>query len=123
MLNLTPYMKRGWTRTQVVFVIPLLLFFGMIFLGAYAYTFLEGWNYLDAVYFTVSTATTLGYGDFVPVTPFGKIFTIVFAILIISLALYFFTLMGRYMLTEGKKVQLRRTGRIKHHRGIRRIKA
>lgn len=116
-------MKEGkWTRAQVVFIIPLTLFFGMIFLGAYAYTLLEGWDYLDAVYFTVSTATTLGFGDFVPVTPLGKIFTIVFAILIITLALYFFTLIGKYMILEGKRRQLRDSGRINHHRGLRRIR-
>ena len=114
--------KKEWTKMQFVFFIPLTFFFGMIFFGAYVYTLLEGWNYLDAVYFAVSTATTLGYGDFVPVTAGGKIFTIVFAILIISLALYFFTLIGKYFIMEGKKRQLRNSGRIKHHRGIRRIK-
>jgi voltage-gated potassium channel len=115
-------MKREWTRAQVVFGIPLTLFFGTILLGAYIYTLLEGWNYLDAVYFAVSTATTLGYGDFVPVTAGGKIFTILFAILVISLALYFFTLIGKYFIMEGKKRQLVSSGRIKHHRGIRRVK-
>ena len=114
--------KKEWTRAQVVFAFPLSLFFGIIALGAWAYTFLEGWSYLDALYFAVSTATTLGYGDFVPVTVAGKIFTIVFAFVIISLALYFFTLVGKYFIVEGKRRQLRNTGRINHHRGIRRIR-
>ena len=114
--------ERLWTRAQIVFVMPLTLFFGMVLLGAYIYTLLEGWNYLDSVYFAVSTATTLGYGDFVPVTVGGKLFTIFFAILIISLALYFFTLIGKYFIIEGKRRQLKNSGRINHHRGIRRVK-
>ena len=114
--------KKEWTRAQVVFGIPLTLFFGTILLGAYVYTLLEGWSYLDSVYFAVSTATTLGYGDFVPITVWGKIFTIIFAILVISLALYFFTLIGKYFIMEGKKRQLRDSGRIKHHSGTRSVK-
>ena len=116
-------MKRAWTSKEIVFIIPAILFFLMIFGGAYIYTLIEGWSYLDAVYFTVSTATTLGYGDFVPITSIGKLFTIVFAILIISLALYFFTLLGRYLMIEGKRLRLKNNGRIKHNRGVRRVKA
>lgn len=115
-------MVREWSKVEVVFIIPLSLFFGMIFLGAYCYTFLEGWNYLDALYFSVSTSTTLGYGDFVPLTDGGKIFTIIFSLVTISLALYFFTLIGKYIIIEGKRRQLFDSGRINHHRGIRRIK-
>lgn len=34
-------------------------------------------NFLDAVYFTVVTISTVGYGDIVPVTMLGKAFTII----------------------------------------------
>lgn len=44
--------------------------------GAVFYRFQEGLSWLDAVYFTVITLTTVGYGDFSPQTPGGKIFTI-----------------------------------------------
>jgi voltage-gated potassium channel Kch len=110
------------TKARSALVIPIILFFAMVFLGAYSYTFIEGWSYLDALYFSVSTATTLGYGDLVPITSVGKIFTIIFAFLVISLALYFFTLIGRYFIFESKKRELVANGRIKHHRGIRRVK-
>jgi len=86
------------------------------------YTALEGWSYIDAVYFAVSTATTLGYGDFVPQTIPGKLFTIIYAFIIISLALYFFTLVGKYFIMEGKRRELVRNGRIKHNKGIRKVK-
>ena len=56
------------------------------------------------------------------VLPFLLVFTIIFAILVISLALYFFTLIGKYFIMEGKKRQLRDSGRIKHHSGTRSVK-
>jgi voltage-gated potassium channel len=40
------------------------------------YRWAEGWRYLDAVYFSVVTLATVGYGDFAPKTDAGKIFTV-----------------------------------------------
>jgi Ca2+-binding EF-hand superfamily protein len=37
----------------------------------------EGWNILDSIYFSFITATTIGLGDIVPVTKFGRIFAII----------------------------------------------
>ena len=71
----------------------------LIFLsgGTFAYASIEGWNYLDSLYFTVVTVTTIGYGDLVPQTDMGKIFTIFFSFLGIGMAFYFFTLFGKYI--------------------------
>ncbi len=49
--------------------------------GAYIYRRLEGWSYLDALYFTVITLTTVGYGDFAPHTDLGKIFSMLYILL------------------------------------------
>ncbi|MDD5557129.1 MAG: potassium channel family protein [bacterium] len=38
----------------------------------------EGWRPLDALYFSVTTLATVGFGDFVPRTDAGKAFTIIF---------------------------------------------
>lgn len=47
--------------------------------GAAFYHVVEGYSYVDAIYFTAMTLTTVGYGDFTPQTDIGKLFTAVYA--------------------------------------------
>ena len=46
--------------------------------GTFFYHFVEGMGWIDAFYFCVITLTTVGYGDFAPQTPIGKLFTVVY---------------------------------------------
>lgn len=48
----------------------------ILLIGTFVYRHLEGWSYLDSLYFSVITLTTVGYGDFSPQTSGGKLFTI-----------------------------------------------
>lgn len=51
---------------------------GIIGVGTVFFRWAEGWSWLDAYFFTVVTLSTVGYGNFVPVTVSGKIGTTVF---------------------------------------------
>lgn len=58
-------------------------------IGTVTYHFLEGWSWLDSIYFSIITLTTIGYGDFSPVTEAGKIFTIAYIIVGVGVILSF----------------------------------
>ena len=53
---------------------------GMLLAGVLVYHWLEGWSYLDALYFCVVSLATVGYGDFTPTTPLARLFTIFYVI-------------------------------------------
>ena len=63
----------------------------LLAIGVLAYSLLfERWSILDSLYFTTVLLTTVGYGDFTPSTPGGKLFAAIFAlggIVILGLAL------------------------------------
>ncbi len=54
----------------------LLAFGGVVAAGTLGYMVLEGWPVLDAVYMTVITIGSVGYGEVHPLSPNGRIFTI-----------------------------------------------
>ena len=68
---------------------------GLIAIGSVVFWFLEGWPPLDAVYFSVMTLTTIGYGDVVPATAPGKIFTMVCVVLGVGLLGSFLSLIAK----------------------------
>jgi hypothetical protein len=53
--------------------------------GTVFYHFQEKWTWVNSWYFCVVTLATVGYGDLVPKTDFGKLFTSVYIILGIGL--------------------------------------
>lgn len=57
--------------------------------GTLFYWRAEGWSVLDALYFSVMTLTTVGYGDLTPTTAASKIFTIFYVLVGVGLVLGF----------------------------------
>lgn len=73
-------------RTRPLFIYAVII----IGVGAGLYHWLEGWSWLDSVYFVVITLTTIGYGDFYPTKPATKVITIFYGLNGIVLILMLF---------------------------------
>jgi voltage-gated potassium channel Kch len=53
--------------------------------GSIVYSKFENLGWVDAIYLSTITLTTVGYGDITPQTDFGKLFTAAYALLGIGL--------------------------------------
>jgi hypothetical protein len=51
---------------------------GTVAVGTVAYMAIEGWTAVDALYFSVVTLATVGFGDLHPTTDVGKLFTVAY---------------------------------------------
>jgi voltage-gated potassium channel len=67
-----------------VSILILILFAG----GSLGYYLIEGWTFLESFYMTVITLSTTGYKEVYPLSPFGRILTIVLIILGMSVLFY-----------------------------------
>ncbi len=65
--------KAGKRKYYLLWLIVVVIILG---LGMIFYHFNENWSWLDSLYFSVTTLTTVGYGDLFPTTTASKIFTI-----------------------------------------------
>jgi voltage-gated potassium channel len=69
--------------------------------GTAGYMIIEGWSFLDALYMTVTTITTVGFREVQPLDDKGKVFTILLAISGIGAIFYGFISLFQFVL-EGE---------------------
>jgi voltage-gated potassium channel len=55
----------------------------------------EEWSVLDSFYFSAITLATVGYGDLVPTTPGGKLFTVFYVFAGVGIILAFVQTVAR----------------------------
>ncbi len=48
----------------------------LLLVGTFVFNRIEGWSFLDSFYYSAVTAATVGFGDFTPKTPAGKLVTV-----------------------------------------------
>ena len=57
----------------------------LIAIATVVYRVAEGWTWVDSVYFSVITVTTVGFGDLTPTSDFTKLFTVAYVLTGVSL--------------------------------------
>jgi voltage-gated potassium channel len=70
-----------------------------LILGTAGYMALEGWSFLDALFMTVTTITTVGYGEVHPLSATGQVFTICLIIVGVGAVLYSLTALFGWLLS------------------------
>jgi len=98
---------------------PTVIIFLVMCTGTLGYVVIEGFSVLDAVYMTVTTMATVGFGEIHPLSPAGRLFTIFLIILGVGGALYLFTVIMQFVFEGhlGRDLERRRmTRRIDHLR-------
>jgi voltage-gated potassium channel len=74
------------TSKKLILVAALIL--AMVTVGTGGYMILEGWNFLDALYMTVTTLTTVGYREVHELSTKGIVFTIILIVAGVGTVLY-----------------------------------
>lgn len=85
--------------------------------GTLGYMAIEGWGVLDALYMTITTMATVGFGEIHPLSQQGRAFTIGLIILGVGGALYLLTTMMQFVFEGhlGRNLERRRMDRRIEH--------
>jgi voltage-gated potassium channel len=92
----------GSLRTRLV--LPLSLVVGVVIVGTLGYRWLWrgiGGTWLDAIFMTVTTITTIGYGEVKPLDAAGRIFTMGIAVAGIGAFFYTFSVVLDHLVATG----------------------
>jgi voltage-gated potassium channel len=71
------------------------LFFSLLTFGVVGYALIEGWSFLDALYMTVTTVSTVGFREVKPLSTGGQVFTIFLIVFGVGVFFYAFTTVVR----------------------------
>jgi voltage-gated potassium channel len=89
--------------------------------GVVGYITIEGWPWIDALYMSVITLSTVGYGEPRELSDTGRLFTALYIVLGVGTAVYLLSAIagliveGRLRALVARGFQLRRIGRMQDH--------
>lgn len=94
------------------FLFSLVLVVLLIAVGTAGYMFIEGWTPGESLYMTFITISTVGYGEVRPLSPSGRIFTIIFLVIGVFTIGYSLTRLAAFLF-EGQIVKTVKERRMK----------
>src|SRR6266540_889667 len=83
------------------FVTAAALLLTLPIIGTAGYMILEGWSFIDALYMSVITLTTVGFREVRPLDTSGKVFTMIFTVSGVGAVFYAFLSLFQFLL-EGE---------------------
>lgn len=76
--------------------------------GTFGYMIIEGYTFLEALYMTIITLSTTGFGEIRPLSEAGRLFTIVLLILTLSILAYSLGSLSSYLMDGDFLLQIRK---------------
>jgi voltage-gated potassium channel len=105
-------------RHLLIAIIVILI---LLFAGTTGYRLIEGWPFLDALYMTVITITTVGYGEIQELSKAGRIFTVFLILFSIGIMGYVLggiaqtIIAGQIRTALGRRKLEKKVKRLKNH--------
>lgn len=92
-------------RTKIYTAIFLLVV--ILIVGIFGYKFISNYSWLDAIYMTVITMTTVGFGEVIPLDYNAKIFTIFLILSSVVIMGYALSIITEYILSKNNYDELK----------------
>ncbi|GAA4274352.1 potassium channel protein [Aquimarina gracilis] len=104
----------NWGRPKVYIAIILLIV--VIAIGVLGFRFFSDYTWVDALYMTVITMTTVGFEEVEPLDDNGKLFTVFLISTSVAIFAYSVSVITEYIVSKNdpKRVQLRKTQKMIH---------
>ncbi len=102
-------------------MVSIILSLVILMVGTAGYMIIEGWTFLDALYMTVITISTVGYREINQVGDTGRVFTILLVAIGVGFTLYVaaavvqFMVEGRIRIILGRRRLDQKLNRLKNH--------
>ncbi|CAB1064266.1 Potassium channel protein [Olavius sp. associated proteobacterium Delta 1] len=102
-------------------IVSIILSLGILIVGTAGYMIIEDWRFLDALYMTVITISTVGYREINQIGDVGRVFTILLVAIGVGFTLYVaaavvqFMVEGRMRIILGRRRLDQKINRLKNH--------
>ncbi len=90
----------------------------LLLLGSLGFVWIEGWSFLDALYMTVTTLATVGYGEVHPLSRAGRLYNMVLILAGMGVLFYIITALARAVVEGELREALGKRKLVKKIRGL-----
>ena len=104
--------RKAWSDPTFRLVFTLTA--SLLLVGMFLFHWIEGWSYLDSFYFSAISATTVGYGDFSPHTPAGKLLAVFYIFCGIGLLVALVSRFAEALIQSERENQARLHAQLEH---------
>lgn len=92
-------------KSKIYTALVLLVF--MLLIGVFGYRYISNYSWVDALYMTVITMTTVGFGEVIPLDDTSKIFTIFLILASVIIVGYALSVITEYILSKNDIEELK----------------